>query len=303
MSTRACLGLAVACFLALTASDASAYCRMTTADGAQVGDTPCSSEGEPLKWETSCLTYAVDADGSRWMSFSETEAAVDAGFFAWTEVQCEGAPTDLSFLPLEASTCKRAEYNDRGGNVNTVAFLDPWVDPDDPQSPLPRQALAITVVWHNENTGEILDADMLINDTRRLCPPDEPRCGGFDVQSIVTHESGHFVGIGHSEVEEATMYFMSPPMGDTSMRSLAQDDIDALCAIYPFGSATPVCEESDFEPIGGLDLNCEDLSADSGGGCSLTRREHARSSWCWALFAFVGFTVSRRRRGRPGARC
>ncbi len=302
MKSKRGLELVLACTLAMAANEASAYCRMTTADGAQVGDTPCGSAGEPLEWETTCLTYAVDADGSRWMLFDETEAAVDAGFFAWTEVQCEADVfTDLRFQPLEASTCKKAEYNDRGGNVNTVAFLDPWEDPND-GSALPRQALAITVVWHDENTGQILDADMLINDTRRLCPPGEPSCGGFDVQSIVTHESGHFLGIGHSEVEEATMYFMSAPMGDISMRSLATDDINALCAIYPFGSATPVCQESDFEPIGGLDLNCEDATPDAAGGCSLATPQNARSSWCWALLALFCFTVSRRRRGQTADR-
>lgn len=301
MSPKWALGVALGCALALSASGASAYCRMTTADAAQVGDTLCNEKGVPLEWDTTCLTYAVDADGSRWMSFAQTEAAVDQGFFAWTEVQCQGGLTDLRFQPLAASTCKKAEYNDRGGNVNTVAFLDPWVDPDDGAA-LPRQALAITVVWHNENTGQILDADMLINDTRRLCPPEETSCGGFDVQSIVTHESGHFLGIGHSEFEQATMYFMSPPEGDVSMRSLWDDDIDALCAIYPSGSAEPVCAESDFVPNGGIELNCELEDTGGGGGCSIAGPQAARSRWLCTLLALFGLTVCRRRRSRRGAR-
>lgn len=236
---------------------ASAYCRMTTQGDLPIGSSECDERGAFLEWDTLCLSYAVDVRGSQWMSFEQTETAVDAGFFAWTQVQCDAGPTHVSFQPLDAATCKKPEYNDGDGNVNTVAFLDPWVDPSDGAS-FPRQALALTIVWHDEVTGQILDVDMLINDTEPICPRENPSCGGFDLQSIVTHESGHFLGIGHSPVENATMHFRSPEPGNLSPRTLAEDDISALCAIYPSGSPAPVCSALDFEPGGGLDLDCED---------------------------------------------
>ena len=67
--------------------------------------------------------------------------------------------------------CQRAEFNTTG-NVNTIAFLDPWKDPcadDGAPEHCGRYdpfAFAVTVVWHNTTTGEILDADMMINDLR-----------------------------------------------------------------------------------------------------------------------------------------
>ena len=55
---------------------------------------------------------------------------------------------------------------------------------------------------------------------------------GFDLQSILTHEAGHFLGLAHSPDAEATMaaqYYE----GTTTFRSLAADDVAAVCAAYP----------------------------------------------------------------------
>jgi hypothetical protein len=44
--------------------------------------------------------------------------------------------------------------------VNTIAFLNPWEDPcpDEDDPAYDPMALAVTIVWHNQQTGEILDA-------------------------------------------------------------------------------------------------------------------------------------------------
>ena len=58
-------------------------------------------------------------------------------------------------------------------------------------------------------------------------PPD-----GYDFQSIVTHETGHFLGMAHSQDDHATM-FAEYTRGATSMRNLSADDVAGICAIYP----------------------------------------------------------------------
>ena len=59
------LGLALcACF---TADRASAYCRMTTEGGKQIGNSACVEKGAPFAWNNPCLSYAVDFRGSQWM--------------------------------------------------------------------------------------------------------------------------------------------------------------------------------------------------------------------------------------------
>ena len=308
LSSRVLLALAIGLMLvaALTAGHASAFCRMTTDGGTQVGNQICLERGEFLQWPVACLSYAIDRRGSSWMPFSDVEQVVDTSFNTWQNETCDGEPVDLIFKPLNSSTCQRAEFRE-SGNVNTIAFLDPWEDQCG--SEYSPNAFAVTIVWHNTSTGEIFDADMMIND---LLGPYE-RCsesgcepgttgnpGPVDLQSIVTHEVGHFIGIGHSNVDGATMA-PSSARTEVSKRTLEQDDIRAVCAIYPPGSLDDSCNP---DVVGGLDLNCENdgppnctdpTPIPSSGGCSAARVSSGESPWGALLLALLAVTVLRRR--------
>ena len=320
---RVLLRIAPLALAILWSSPASAYCRMTTDSGLQVGNTGCAESGQPLFWSTPCLSYAIDSRGSQWMSFQDIEQAVDLSFQAWENADCGGSRPNLIFQSVGPSTCGRPEFNN-AGNVNTIAFLDPWENPcadpgDLPYSPF---ALAITIVWRDPDSGQILDADMMINDQLTTpfnaggpyancpdtgCPAGSPGSPGpMDLRSIVTHEAGHFIGIGHSDVEEATMYYQTEQTS-VSKRTLAQDDIDAVCAIYPPGDLDPSC---DATPIGGLLLNCETdssgnpiacgdpgaIPSSGGGGCSATG---VRSTPPWmelvGILILIALSAFRRR--------
>lgn len=284
--------LAVGLLATVVPNDALAFCQATTVDENQA---MCGQVGEPLWWPTACLSYAVDEDGSQWLDQAETRAVVEAGFNTWSSVTCDTGPTEIQFRRLADSTCMIPEYNFTGGNVNTIAFLDPWVDPRD-GVPLNSRALGFTSVWFDTETGEIWGADMLINDAQRLADCSSVGvCSGFDLESIVTHEAGHFIGIGHSPITDATMYLASGSVGDIEMRSLEQDDIDAICTIYPPGSLQSNCNDSDFTPRGGLDLNCEDDPNTGGGGCSTAVGESAVHTWVSALLCLGLFVWVRRR--------
>ena len=84
----------------------------------------------------------------------------------------------------------------------------------------------------------------------------------------------------YSDITEATM-FASAERSSVEKRTLAQDDIDAVCAVYPPGDLDASCEAA---PLCGLQLNCEtdadgeplkcttapgnSSCGNSGGGCS-----------------------------------
>ena len=329
MSSRALLAACAAAGFAVLfqTGDASAYCRMTTDGGAQIGNASCVERGEPLEWADPCLGYAVDSRGSNWMSQEDINAAIDASFATWMDADCDGSAPNVIFKPLPPSTCQRAEFN-TGPNVNTIAFLDPWRDPCfEPGDPgYDDNAFAVTIVWHNTNTGEILDADMMINDTEASatsaggpydncpdtgCDPGSRAAPGpADLASIVTHEVGHFIGIGHSDVAEATM-FASAERSSVAKRDLAPDDVEAICEIYPPGNLDLSCNET---PINGLQLNCETDSqgnailcdepgATPSSGCSACSTTGPfEAPWGLVLAVLFGLTALRRRSRRPAAR-
>jgi len=78
----------------------------------------------------------------------------------------------------------------------------------------------------------IYDADVYTNTSQPLYSSRESGCSGeYDIDSIMTHEVGHVIGIGHSNVSGATMY-PSISACNTAPRTLASDDIAAKNDLY-----------------------------------------------------------------------
>jgi hypothetical protein len=233
----AALGAAAAAAVLAAAPDASAFCRTTTAaiDPLFVStpEQPCWTEGLPLYWKSACVGYSIQQSASKQVSFDDAQLGMETAFAQWTNATCptsgatsSKASIDVRFLGPVA--CHEVQYNQSGGNANIIMFDDDGWPHDDSNN-----TLGLTTVTYNIKTGELYDADMEINTAQvSLTVNGDVPPNGYDFLSIVTHESGHFLGLAHSPDSHATMYAHYTE-GATSMRNLSTDDIAGICTIYP----------------------------------------------------------------------
>lgn len=293
MNRLVCAGL-IAGSIAVAPRPAAAFCHLTTVD--PTGDELCSSTGRTLAWFDRCSTVALSPRRKSGISREELHATLQKAFDTWNEVRCDGEFVGLVTDVSDADANEdEPRHGSSGGNQNVVMFVDSealWRERINPVT-----ALGLTSVFHSKRTGQIVGADMEINDWRgpiaicgRTCP-----VGVTDLENVLTHEAGHYYGLGHvgDEDSDATMYFRAPPQ-DVAKRDLAPDDVDGLCDTYPPGSFHAACTGSVFA----------DMYKDEGCGCSTVGRVAHFKSWWLALplLVLAALRVTRRQRRTASAR-
>jgi hypothetical protein len=185
----------------------------------------------PVYWRNACVSYDIQKDASRQVPFGTATTLFAAAFGKWTGATCPGTHgrASMDTMDLGPVDCDQVQYNSDQGNQHVIIFRDDqWLHEDS------SNTLGLTTITFNPDTGEIYDADMEINSTAdiQLALKDPVRPGGYDFQSIIAHETGHFLGMAHSGDVNATMFAHYIP-GTTTMRVLSSDDVDGICSIYP----------------------------------------------------------------------
>jgi hypothetical protein len=244
----------------LTASvDAGAWCQTTT-----VPDQPdplmCPAEGRPIAWVSGCTGFRFDPATLPDPAVISREAltlVLDRSARAWASVACDrdtrAAPSFvLARLPDGPST---VGYDPAGGNTNTVLFRTTWGF----DAFHPADAAAVTIVTFGARSASILDADTELN----LRGPTNPR--GFlfsvtgdarsaDLQTIVTHEFGHAMGLAHSGLRDAVMWYTA---GRGEQRQVpSADDALGICTMYPPGRFAVCDPDVRTARFGGGGLRC-----------------------------------------------
>jgi hypothetical protein len=257
------------------ARDSRAYCRATTCDPKHETckvEAGCVVDGAALHWDSRCLSFGVQKDGSplRHISYKVADDVIRSAFGQWMRADC-GNGSHPSFQMWDLGTpyggilCDEPEFNSIKPNANVWVFRDrDW--PYEGES----STLALTSTIFEKNSGALLDADVEINSfavvlTTTSVSQDVKK----DLASIVTHEAGHFLGLGHSQVQQATM-FAQYSAGDLNYRSLHPDDEAGICAVYPPVRDTPMCVGP--SPPHGFSRYCgggQDDGTASVRGCSL----------------------------------
>jgi hypothetical protein len=261
------------------AAPAAAYCRSTTCAGA---DCPrdadgCKTTGEKLAWPGVCVGFSLQRDGTAHIPIDDVQAVVAASFAAWSDVDCGGAApsfASIAFSELDRVSCHASEFSEGGPNANVLLFQDTlWRFKGE------GDTLAKTTVTFDADTGEILDADIELNHAyNEFTIADDVVV--YDLQSIVTHEIGHFLGLDHTPEGEATMN-AAYHEGSIAQRTLEPDDVAAVCEAYPPGRGG-AC---DPEPRNGLGDACAEGggSGDAGGCAVAASRPRAAVSPAWLL--------------------
>jgi len=135
-----------------------------------------------------------------------------------------------------------------------------------------------------------------INATVPLSITDQVPPGEYDLLSILTHEAGHFLGLGHSSDPDAVMRPVYEA-GQASLRAPNDDDIAGICTIYPPDRNALKCN---FTPKGGFANECP-LSLYQG-GCSFARGKASGSAGAVAtLLVALSGALRRRRASVQGA--
>jgi len=195
---------------------------------------------------TTVLTQDQTATGQ----LNEIEQVITQSLAAWTGVSGTTL-TPASVAPLTRTTAANACGSD---GVNSICF-------DQADAAFTPGVLAFTRVITADRTGiqlgsslvatevgQILDADIYFNPSDsqvRFATPAALASANptaYDLESLLTHEFGHFLGFSHSAVWRAMMYpFASAPGTFTGMRPTAQqpdaelsdDDRTGLRVLYP----------------------------------------------------------------------
>jgi hypothetical protein len=264
----------------------------------------------------------IDLSGNMEMTPDQILHAAQAAASAWGSAALDGGPV-CTYLKVNVTQHDEGAPAAGLDYTNGLTFRTAsWCAPSDPPGTCSyaAEALAITSVFVNKRNGQIYDGDIEVNAKNFIWTDLDTDTSGRatkqDLQNALTHEMGHLIGLDHTcwvpqlptkddpnpqppldnkgnpapdcdsaplAVQETTMFASATP-GDTAKRTLAPDDTQAICDIYPLAADPKYCPDKDPVPP---KQGCA-LAAEAGSGAG------------GAALAAAGAIalVSRRRRGR-----
>lgn len=248
--------------------------------------------GNSLYWESGCVFVKASAEGTKQIPGDQERSVIESTIRAWNE------PTaGCSYMNLALEEPEEQEVG--RDNVNLIKFRDvSWCRPalgDDPPRCHADSAAGLTTAVYvddvrSKRDGAIVDADIELNGVNFSISVDGQSEGTAgckaELANTLTHELGHLLGLEHPcrvgndpervdhtgarvpmcsmatgipAITEATMYNFQD-CGERKKESISQDEIEAICTIYPLAKDPRTCER-----VGGNDGCC----STSGGGAPL----------------------------------
>jgi hypothetical protein len=287
------LARAAACATLLAAAaPAAAFVRSTTAEPQD------PTKGLCLWWASPVISFVVNTAGYQGnCGAAGALARVRASFETWNNRSCSSlrfdfAGEDTSGTPAFGNDGRNLVIFRKGTCGGAIAG-----DPNNCWSRSEATTIAITTTTFDANTGQIFDADMEIRSwsgsnagsaiprsatsadgfyftcdvTPTICQTygQPPTCMFMDIGTTVTHEAGHVLGLDHVCAYPAdpggscpSLSVMNTTAGIGEVhRTLAADDVNGVCAIYPAG-------QGPSRTNGCLGTGAPPQRAGGGGGCA-----------------------------------
>ncbi len=145
-----------------------------------------------------------------------------AAFEVWTTPNVTSCSTSMGFAfqPEFATPTGTTAINGNDGNNSVI-----WLGGTSWRYGSGTLGLTTTTFY----PGQLTDADMELNNNSRW-----GTTGGSsdtDLQSVVTHEAGHFIGFAHTTTSTAVM---NPSIAaGVQLRTLRSADLSDVCGVYP----------------------------------------------------------------------
>ena len=159
-------------------------------------------------WDVSSVEFKMGVPSEDFPSQFTATGSIEDAIDAWDDV--ESSVLSLTYGGLDVDLA-----NDPRDEVNVIFWAShPSIDGY-------NGLTLITTPTEGDDLGEFLDVDIVLNEDRRWTT-NSPECeedGLKDVQSVVTHELGHALGLGHATGKNT----MTP-----SQTWCADPDLDSL---------------------------------------------------------------------------
>jgi Cys-rich repeat protein len=181
-----------------------------------------STTGRELKWANWPMKWSQDKRTLPGVSWAKFNTAVKQSYATWQNVSC-------AYATFSYQGKVNLPSGSRTDRINTIYVPSKW-------NAAYSSALAVTRTSYDPSAAIILDADIMFNNTRTWAV--NGAVGAIDVQAVATHEIGHQLGLNHSPISAATMYYATGA-GNIGPRSLHSDDIAGVCYQYPNGKPKP----------------------------------------------------------------
>ena len=193
-----------------------------------LGYVRLQSSNQTLSWSSGAwpLGFVVGTKDLAGNPVSEAKRlAIRCSFQSWED----NASSDIDFTEdTSAAQTSRTDY--LSTDINLV-IVDPSNLSDQFAS---STVVAVTGVGFTGTT--IVGADILINGQLNFSTKAIGVGGSIDLQNVITHEVGHFIGLDHPPVTTATMH-ATTATGETMKRSLSADDIAGAVEIRAVSGA------------------------------------------------------------------